>query len=155
LLSKLITMIKGLYETHLDVSNLEKSIDFYKNLGLQQCFYDNNRRAAFFWIGKPKQFMLGLWEKPTPEIHSSHFAFECDPEWVLNESIPFLKKRNMNFKNFLNDGIERPMVFAWMPAISIYFDDPDGHSLEFIGILQGKSRPEKGIVSYEEWLEFE
>jgi hypothetical protein len=47
------------------------------------------------------------------------------------------------------------MVFAWMPAISIYFDDPDGHSLEFIGILEGKSRPENGIISYERWKEIE
>lgn len=30
-----------------------------------------------------------------------------------------------------------------------------GHSLEFIGLLDGKSRPEKGIVSYEEWLKIE
>ena len=47
------------------------------------------------------------------------------------------------------------MVFAWMPAISIYFDDPDGHSLEFIGILNGESKPENGIVSYEKWKELE
>ncbi|CAH8281702.1 hypothetical protein EV196_104120 [Mariniflexile fucanivorans] len=47
------------------------------------------------------------------------------------------------------------MVFTWMPAISIYFDDPDGHSLEFIGILEGESKPENGILSYEEWKELE
>ena len=43
------------------------------------------------------------------------------------------------------------MVFAWAPAISIYFDDPDGHLLEFIGTLNGKHKPENGIVSYEQW----
>jgi lactoylglutathione lyase len=42
-----------------------------------------------------------------------------------------------------------------MPAISIYFNDPDGHSLEFIGILKGKSKPENSIVSYEKWKELE
>jgi lactoylglutathione lyase len=47
------------------------------------------------------------------------------------------------------------MVFAWMPAISIYFNDPDGHSLEFIGVLKGKSKPENSIVSYEKWKELE
>ena len=42
----------------------------------------------------------------------------------------------------------------WMPAISIYFSDPDGHELEFIGVLDGKTRPddEKRVLTYEEWL---
>jgi len=54
----------------------------------------------------------------------------------------------------LNDGEEGPMVFVWMPAIAIYFNDPDGHELEFIGILDGnpKSEKEKRVVNYEEWL---
>lgn len=133
-------MIKGLYETHLFVENLERSIDFYsKKMKLEQCHYEDERRAAFFWIGKPKQFILGLWEKPKEEIDIRHFAFRCEPDWILNESIEYLKKQNIKCRNFLNDGIERPMVFAWMPAISIYFEDPDGHSLEYIGILEGKS----------------
>ena len=55
----------------------------------------------------------------------------------------------------MNNGIEEPMVFAWMPAISIYFNDPDGHSLEFISILDGESKPENGILTYEKWLEIE
>ena len=149
-------MIKGLYETHLFVEKIERSVEFYgKVLGLKQCHYEEERRAAFFWIGKDKQSMLGLWEKPKEEIDIRHFAFECEPEWVLNESVHYLKSRNLNFRNFLDDGTERPMVFAWMPAIAIYFDDPDGHSLEFIGILKGKSRPGKGIISYGQWLELE
>lgn len=147
-------MIKGLYETHLFVENLARSIDFYANtLGLTQCRFDAERRIAFFWIGKEKQFMLGLWEKPKEEIDIRHFAFECDPNWILNESVDFLKSKNMHCWNFLGDGIERPMVFCWMPAISIYFHDPDGHELEFIGILPGKpkSNKEKRVVTYEEW----
>ena len=149
-------MIKGLYETHLYVENLERSIDFYtKVLGLKQCRFEDERRTVFFWIGKDKQAMLGLWEKPKKEIDFRHFAFECDPEWIINESIDFLKSHKLNFWNFLQDDKEKPMVFCWMPAISIYFSDPDGHYLEFIGILDGKSRPdeEKRVVTYEQWLE--
>ena len=148
-------MIKGLYETHLFVENLERSIDFYSNtLGLKQCRFGAERRTAFFWIGKDKQFMLGLWEKPKEQIDIRHFAFECEPEWVLNESVAFLKARNLKCWNFLDDDNEKPMVFCWMPAISIYFSDPDGHELEFIGILPGKTRSdqENRVVSYEEWL---
>jgi len=51
----------------------------------------------------------------------------------------------------LKDGTDRPMVFAWIPAIAIYFNDPDGHYLEFIAILDVEARPELGVISYEEW----
>ena len=146
-------MIKGLYETHLFVQNLEISIDFYKNiLGLELCYFEQERRAAFFWIGKPKEAMLGLWEKPKSEIDIRHFAFRCEKEDILNKSIDFLKKRNLHPYNFLNDKTERPMVFAWMPAIAIYFKDPDGHYLEFIAVLEGDAKPELGVISYEEWI---
>ena len=149
-------MITGLYETHLFVENLERSIDFYKNLlGLEQCYFEEKRRAAFFWIGKPKEFMLGLWEKQKEEIDKRHFAFRCDKEYILKKSVDFLKQRNLKPYNFLNDGTERPMVFAWMPAIAIYFDDPDGHSLEFIGILEGEAMPHLGVISYDEWVKAE
>ena len=151
-------MIKGLFETHLFVENLERSIDFYSNvLGLEQYLYEEERRVALFWIGKPKQSFLGLWEKPKDEIDLRHFAFECDWEWILNESIDFLKSHKIGFWNFLNDDSEIPMVFVNIPAIAIYFSDPDGHYLEFIGKLPGKYRPEKGslVVSYKEWLELE
>jgi lactoylglutathione lyase len=146
-------MIKGLYETHLFVENLERSVDFYSNiLGLEKCYFDKERKAVFFWIGKPKEAMLGLWEKPKAEIEKRHFAFRCDKEDILEKSILFLKSRNLQPYNFLKDGTEKPMVFAWMPAIAIYFNDPDGHYLEFISILEGEGKPELGVISYEEWV---
>ena len=146
-------MIKGLYETHLFVEDLQKSIDFYKNvLGLTQCGYNDERKIAFFWIGEPKQAMLGLWEKPKEKIDVRHFAFSCEVDDVVHRSVEFLKKRNLKPYNFLKDGTTEPMVFAWMPAIAIYFKDPDGHELEFIAVLDGKGKPELGVVSYEEWL---
>jgi lactoylglutathione lyase len=149
-------MIKGLYETHLFVENLERSIEFYKNvLGLEQCYFEEERRVVFFWIGKPKEAMLGLWEKPKEEIDKRHFAFRCEKEDILTKSIDYLKQRNLKPYNFLKDGTEIPMVFAWMPAIAIYFDDPDGHHLEFIALLDGKAKPQLGVVSYEEWMKQE
>ena len=147
-------MIAGLFETHLYVRSLEKSVEFYRNtLNLELCYYKQERRAAFFWIGKPKEAMLGLWEKPEGEIESRHFAFRCDVDDVLYNVVPFLIQRNLKPRNFLRDGSEKPMVFAWMPAIAIYFDDPDGHELEFIAMLEGEGKPRLGIVSYDQWLE--
>lgn len=145
-------MIKGLYETHLFVENLERSIDFYKNvLGLECCHREEKRQIAFFWVGKPREYMLGLWEKPKNEIEKRHFAFRCAVEDILYNSVTWLKARNLKPYNFLKDETEKPMVFAWMPAIAIYFDDPDGNVLEFIAVLPGNARPELGVISYDEW----
>jgi len=149
-------MIKGLYETHISVTDLERSIDFYKNkLGLAFCHFEETRRIAFFWIGEPRQYMLGLWEKPAQRMSIRHFAFRCEAEDILHRSAAYLKERGLHPYNFLKDGSEQPMVFAWMPAIAIYFNDPDGNVLEFIAVLEGTPRPEKGVISYEEWLEIE
>ena len=96
--------------------------------------------------------MLVLWERKIDEIDKRHFAFECEVDFILNDSIKHLKSHGLTPRNFLKNGIEVPMVFCWMPAISIYFDDPDGHSLEFIAVLDGESKPENGILTFEEWL---
>ena len=47
--------------------------------------------------------------------------------------------------------IDEPVVLSWMPAASVYFDDPDGHSLEFIAMLVERPRPELGPVTWSEW----
>ena len=146
-------MIKGLYETHLFVENLERSIDFYTNvLGLERCRVNDERRVAFFWVGKPQQSFLGVWEMPKDKIDKRHFAFECDPKWIVNESIEFLESKNLEYWNFLKDKSKIPMVFPWVPAISIYFKDPDGHSLEFIGVLEEQPKPQLDVMPYQEWL---
>ncbi|SFJ33779.1 VOC family protein [Myroides guanonis] len=150
-----MSVIKGLYETHLYVESLERSITFYEDvLGLELCHVEEERRIAFFWIGNTQEAMLGLWEKPKVEIELRHFAFRCEKDFILNEAVSFLKGHGILPYNFLKDGKDTPMVFAWMPALAIYFHDPDGHELEFISILDGKARPELGVVKYDTWLAF-
>jgi catechol-2,3-dioxygenase len=146
-------MIKGLYETHIQVINLENAIQFYTEvLGLEFAHEEESRRIAFLWIGKNKESMLGLWEQKE-NLQTRHFAFSSDKEDILNYSVEFLKNKNLKPYNFLKNGIDKPMVFAWMPALAIYFNDPDGNQLEFISILEGNGKPELGVLSYEEWLE--
>lgn len=146
-------MIKGLYETHIQVSSLENSIKFYTEvLGLKLAHKDETRPIAFLWIGESKEFMLGLWEQKE-NLQPRHFAFSSSKEDILNYSADFLKNKDLKPYNFLRDGRDEPMVFAWMPALAIYFNDPDGNQLEFISILEGEGRPELGILSYEEWME--
>ena len=145
-------MITGLFETHINVASLERSMEFYGGvLNLELGRYEAERRAAFYWVGERGEAMLGIWEKPAGQVLPQHFGFRCEAVDVLELSVKYLKERDLRFHNFLNDGTERPMVFAWMPAISIYFNDPDNHSLEFIAMLPGIPKPELGIVSYEEW----
>jgi len=145
--------IQGLYETHLFVSSLERSIQFYTEImRLELAHREEERRVAFLWIEKDKQSMLGIWEKQIDEIELRHFAFRCDAQELLENAVPFLKKHGLAPYNFLKDGTDRPMVFSWVPAVAIYFRDPDGHYLEYIGVLEGEAKPELGVVSYEEWI---
>ncbi len=91
-------MIKGLFKTHLFVEDLARSIDFYSNvLKLEKCQLNDERKLAFFWIGKAQKSFLGLWEMPKHKIDKRHFAFECDSEWIINDSISFLKSKKLNF----------------------------------------------------------
>jgi catechol-2,3-dioxygenase len=105
-------MIKGLYETHIQVSNLENAISFYTQvLGLKLAHQDENRRIAFLWMGKDKDFMLGLWEQKE-NLQTRHFAFSVDKENLLNKSVEFLKNKDLIPYNFLKNENEKPMVFA-------------------------------------------
>src|SRR5215216_1255419 len=145
-------MILGLFETHIDVADLDRACRFYgETLCLEHGLLDQERRVAFYWVGPRGESMLGLWEKPAAQIRPQHFAFRASIEDVLTRAVPYLKERNLDPSNFLNDGSERPMVFGWMPALAIYFRDPDGHSLEFIAMLPHEPRPDLGAVSWEEW----
>jgi catechol 2,3-dioxygenase-like lactoylglutathione lyase family enzyme len=147
-------MIKGLYETHIQVRNLERAVEFYTRvLGLKFAHRDDTRPIVFLWIGDNKQQMLGLWEVKE-NLQTRHFAFNASKEDILNFSSTYLKDRGLKPYNFLKDNSDTPMVFAWMPALAIYFDDEDGNSLEFIAVLEGAGRPELGVISYEEWLTY-
>jgi lactoylglutathione lyase len=54
--------VLGLFEIHLTVSDLQRSIGFYRDIvGLQLMFEVSERNAAFFWIGDSRHSMLGLW----------------------------------------------------------------------------------------------
>ncbi|BCU82134.1 hypothetical protein JIR001_19170 [Polycladomyces abyssicola] len=69
-------MIKGLYEVHFQVDDLERSIKFYKKLGLSLAW--KNEYVAFLWI-EPEKSWLGLWQKPNGDhVFAKHIAFRVD-----------------------------------------------------------------------------
>lgn len=143
--------ITGLFETHLHVADLERSSQFYERvLGLELGITEAARGLAIYWIGGRGKAFLGLWEKPRDAIIRQHFAFEV-PLADLPQAIAALKDAHIELRNFFDQCTDVPSVFGWIPAASIYFNDPDGHSLEFLAKLPGPPRPEAGIVSLDEW----
>lgn len=144
-------MITGLFETHLKVADLARSEQFYGDLlGLQLAHRDEARPTTFYWLGGRGEAMLGLWQDVPENIQLQHFAFRSTVQNVL-EAPAWLGERGRVGRNFLNDGTDQPMVFGWMPALALYFRDPDGHSLELIAMLDGPPQPELGVVSLEQW----
>lgn len=151
--------ITGLFETHLHVRNLERSIEFYETtLGLQLGMKEQARGVAFYWIGGQGKTALGLWENPpwvsdgntAGQIITQHFAFEIERA-DLSRAVASVKERGIELRNFFGQITDTPSVFGWVPAASIYFNDPDGHLLEFVAKLSGKAKPEIGVVSLDEW----
>jgi catechol 2,3-dioxygenase-like lactoylglutathione lyase family enzyme len=83
-------------------------------------------------------------------IIPQHFAFEVALA-DLSRAIANVRNRGIVLWNFFGKATDVPSVFGWMPAASIYFNDPDGHLLEFIAKLPGEPRPEIGVMSLDEW----
>lgn len=144
-------MILGVFEAHLPVLDLERSIAFYTGpLGLTLGTIDQVRRIAFCFAGGWSHTMVGLWERDPGAIHPQHIAFEIAVE-DLRRAIELLKSHDITPLDFHGDPRDEPTVLAWMPAASVYFKDPDGHLLEFLARLPGAPQPERGVVPWSEW----
>jgi lactoylglutathione lyase len=133
-----------LYETHLPVANTEASKAFYIDVvGLDFAYRDPSRDIVFLWAGKDRRSMLGLWGPGTiygAHIHKTHLAFAVElPELLaVGKQLNSLGIRTYNF-----GGVEttEPSVIGWMPSAQLYFDDPDGHTLEYITLLDDAADP--------------
>ena len=147
------TPVRQLFETHLTVRDLDRSMAFYRDvLGFQAAYLLRERGVAFFWVGDPGTTMLGLWATGTPPLALKlHTAFSAGLDDVL-ASPSVLKQAGVEPLDFDGQPTNEPCVLAWMPAAAVYFADPDGHSLEYIAMLPDPPRPEAGIVPYSTWV---
>ena len=145
-------MIRSLFETHLTVRDLPKSIAFYQNVvGLELAYELPARNVAFMWIGGRGKAMLGLWGAGSSPISLKlHLAFDVALADILAAPNK-LRTAGVTPLGFNGEEVHEPVVIAWMPAASLYFQDPDGHSLEYLAILPDAPQPESGIVSYSQW----
>lgn len=146
-------MIGGLYEAHLPVKDLEVSIPFYTALGLRLAWRDED--SAFFWIEEGLSW-LGLWEGEEYKVayHPSlrHLAFRVSYEdlkrsrdWLASigvEAVPFGSRKSMD-----------PFVRPYQQNASVYFNDPDGNSLELMCHIDVPSdhRSNTEKLSFEAW----
>jgi lactoylglutathione lyase len=144
-----VTRVRGLFETHLTVADMQRSVAFYRDVvGLEVALELPERGAAFLWIGEAGKAMLGLWSiGSAPMGMQLHIAFDVDlpdvlaaPQWLRGQGIEPL--------SFFAEPAEEPSLIGWMPAAAIYFRDPDGHMLEYLAMLDGPPRPELGIVPW-------
>jgi lactoylglutathione lyase len=147
------TPIHGLFESHLTVRDLRRSVDFYREIvGLAPALEMPERGAAFFWIGERGDSMLGLWEiGSSPLTLGLHLAFSVDLESVL-AAPAMLRSQGVTPLSFDEAETDEPSVLGWMPAASVYFRDPDGHLLEYLAMLDEEPRASAGIRPYSEWV---
>ena len=141
----------SLFEAHLTVADLERSIAFYRDrLGFTLAHIVPARGVAFLWLGAPGETMLGLWSiGSAPVSIRSHIAFRVGADEIA-ATIPKLRTAGIAPRD------PEPVVHCWMPAASVYFDDPDGHSLEYIAMLPDPPRPDlAGRVTLAAWRDLQ
>lgn len=144
--------IEALFETHITVADLQRSMTFYgTTLGLTLAEVFWKRKAAFYWVGGRGRSMLGLWEVGSgPQRMSLHLALRTDLPSIL-KAPALLRDASIEPLDFNQQSTDEPVVLAWMPAASLYFRDPDGHSLEFLAMLPDSPEPHLGVVRWSQW----
>lgn len=147
-------MIKGIYEAHLPVSNLKKSIEFYKKLDLEIAY--QQEKIVFLWIEKGRSW-LGLWETDNVKTpyHPSlrHIAFQIDKHNMQGIK-EWLEERDIDVStNFGFPPEKQPLVLPNNPQAhaAIYIKDPDGNSIEFIAPLRLDFEEDFKMMTLEEW----
>jgi lactoylglutathione lyase len=143
----------NLYEAHLPVADTKAARQFYVEIvGLQFAHRDLTRDIVFLWAGADRRSMLGLWGPTTTlgrAFHKCHIAFKVSLLELL-EAGKRLNEEGIATRNFAREETVEPSVIGWMPSAQLYFDDRDGHSLEFIALLDGLPDP-AFIGSLSEW----
>ena len=147
-----VTPVSRLFEAHLTVTDLDRSIAFYRDrLGFELAELIPARQVAFFWIGARGTTMLGLWTGGSAPLRTTtHIAFAATLDDVI-AAPKALQLAGITPLDFDGHPTNEPVVLAWMPAASIYFNDPDGHLLEYIAMLAEDPRPHDAVLTWHEW----
>ena len=152
------TLHLGLYEVHLPVTDVGRSVDFYEALGFRLGHGSRDSSGALLlYEHSGTRWMLGLFQ--VDEIthrHAAeyHIALRVAEEDV-DEIIPYLRERGIDPVHPdsapVQGRMEEPIVHGWMPAAAVFFRDPDGHLLELIAELSEEPRPDAEYLPLSEW----
>jgi len=120
--------IKGLYEVAIRVKDLARAAAFYKEvLGLKEGLRDERRNWLFLYAGGEAGMVVLQEDKG--EWPTQHFAFTVN-EPDLRQAREMLREKGVS--------VSDPVYHEWMNAVSVYFDDPDGHALELLALSSSK-----------------
>ncbi len=113
--------VAGLFETHLTVADLPRSVAFYRDVvGLSLAFEVPERGAALFWIAAPGEGLLGLWSiGSAPMGLLLHLAFKASLEDVMG-ACDRLRSLGVTPLSFFAEETTEPSVIGWMPAAAVY-----------------------------------
>ena len=116
--------IKGLYEVAIRVKDMARAETFYKDvLGLKEGLRDERRNWLFLYVGGDAGMIVLQEDKG--EWPTQHFAFTVN-EADIKQAAAMLKEKGVS--------VSEPVYHEWMKAVSLYFEDPDGHALELLAL---------------------
>jgi len=119
--------IRGVYEVVARVRDLERAERFYRDvLGLELGLRVAERGMSFWRVGTQSDGGMVVLQQDDGEWPRQHFAFRVDAEG-LERAAQLLEAHGVEANG--------PVEHAWMPARSLYFEDPDGHELELCAPL--------------------
>jgi lactoylglutathione lyase len=121
-----VTDVTGVYEVAIPVADIERAEAFYiGTLGLEVGIRATEGRNWTFLRAGGQEGMLVLQETDA-EFRSTHYAFRVEPE-NMDAAVARLREAGVE--------VSDPVKHDWMPALSAYFTDPDGHDLEYCAPL--------------------
>lgn len=149
---------QGVYEVHLPVTDLGKSVDFYAKLGFELGFGSRGDSSVLLVCPDATAGpMIGLFTVDAVEHRHPaefHTAFRVAGR-EAERMVPWLRKRGIEPQHpstAPRDGpMDEPIVHGWMPAAAVFFEDPDGHLLELIAELDGEPQPAFNYRPLSEW----
>jgi lactoylglutathione lyase len=116
--------IRGVYEVAIRVKDLAKAEPFYREvLDLEVGIRDEKRNWLFLRAGGDAGMVVLQEDKG--EWPLQHFAFTVN-EADIERAASLLRERGVK--------VEGPVFHQWMPATSLYFEDPDGNALELCAV---------------------
>jgi lactoylglutathione lyase len=149
----------GLYEVHLPVTNLQRSIDFYTSKLSFELGWSTpaGSSALLIYDDEGTRWMLGLYRVDTV-VHRSPAEYHISlrvAEAQADTMVAWLRARGIEPFHPphapIQGTVDEPIVHGWMPAAAVFFKDPDGHLLELIADLSDAPRPDFLYRPLSEW----